>query len=462
MVRVTSLFLVAAGCHDVVCDLAEVPIVDPTGLATHEELDQVRASMIQFEEWTGRRGQICLSSVELYGSDSVGANRLDDEEYIPAGRYVHRLRKVQLQVSWGTNEQTVYHELCHALDAMEDLTATHDHLFSAEAVEASERYPTVASRRGEHLARLCEAGPRGPVIEQLEATCGDPTLAFIEGEVWRTAGPDLDVRLVEPPEETRVEVARLDGVYDAIDQRWLSSCCPTLADPEYVHLSAEGVPDGQRVAPLPSRTDYDLTWWTIPTEDTLLFAHAGGPPQILSADGSVVLAEVSADDWGGGAWIDGRWWVDARDEILVLSADGILLDRHPRPEGSGYGVVAFGGEPAVIVSARFEQSVLRIPDGALLATLPADIWFHRGFDGFLLGNFRREPAASHLLEFFGAWQSEVWVDAAGRTSVASPCGQGASLAGRLVWPHPETRQLWELLPDEVTAIDHVVTHYPVD
>lgn len=138
----------------------ELPVEDPDGLATIEQLAAVEAAIDTFAGWTDR-AETCVTEVRF----------VEDVEDA-AGQYRDRHHRVELEP--GAAKVTL-HELCHAVDHEEGwISLENADVFTpyADMVDAT-RYPTADSRLLEAFAEICEDGPQVSALARaLDAACG--------------------------------------------------------------------------------------------------------------------------------------------------------------------------------------------------------------------------------------------------------------------------------------------------
>lgn len=192
--------------------LDQVPILG--GSATQEST--IRGALVFFEHEAGG-GRVQLRRINVTEPVVVGASGGFD----PRRREIY----VDRSLSGSLLEGVVLHELCHALDAAEDITETRPESFAALAearISPSELYPDHDDRVGEAFAQLCGLGRLGL---QLATRCDtDPALhgaaAVVTDTVW----------LVAPAEPVQVSAPTLASWH----QRFAAQ------DPSYHSSSAPG------------------------------------------------------------------------------------------------------------------------------------------------------------------------------------------------------------------------------
>lgn len=155
-----GLFL---ACGGQCLPLSEVPI---TGEGDDEAFAEVIQAALDFERWTGG-GRVCISELELVD----GLSR-DGEDI--GGLYNSLSGRIEIVADTTYPYFMAIHELCHALDRAEGLSASRPSLFDGTLSDYSwTLYPTEDKRREEHFAELCERG--GQAIAMAAATreaCG--------------------------------------------------------------------------------------------------------------------------------------------------------------------------------------------------------------------------------------------------------------------------------------------------
>ena len=160
----------------------EMEVEDRDG-AEEGVLNAVRDAITTFAAETGRDG-VCVPTVSVRDDVTYG-----DVEVQGQYRGPHASILVDSTAS-GTNE-TVTHELCHAIDELEGLVDANPDLFPGDEVE-EELYDTNALRQAEDFARACEGGARRfELTASLDDACGEATLdpgeRFVQEHVYTGA-----------------------------------------------------------------------------------------------------------------------------------------------------------------------------------------------------------------------------------------------------------------------------------
>lgn len=290
-VVMTSLCLTA--CHP--CDRA-VEITDPDSLVSEDALAWVRDKLEVFTDWTGP-DRVCIDEVRVIPG-------LADEEDMDFafGRYARRGRRSHVELTeqvfvhfgeLGFHSETVlWHELCHALDDREGISAAHADLFDPEALDhltqgyhVPEGGPEV-----EVFALACDGGPPDVFAAYADASCGeglDPWQRVLNTEVFpaRSDGPNPA------------------GPAPQIEISWWPEA------PSPMRLWGDVVPVEGRVA-------------------ALVRPEAGAPPEIwfYDQDGVEVVSLPEAWDEAWKIWpdVDGGLWVVRDGAMASVGPDGAL------------------------------------------------------------------------------------------------------------------------------------------
>lgn len=182
-----ALVAVHAGCTP--CrDWADLPVIDPDGLATTEHLSSVQKGIDQFVGWT-QRTETCVAEVGL-----VEEIVIDDHAF--AGVYRSATREIEVRVGGGM-AGIATHELCHALDHEEGVVSVdHADVLAPYAALVDEAlYDTPDARTREAFARICAEGPYLPAFyRRVSAACGsdvsDAAVDFVAGVAFPDAEDD--------------------------------------------------------------------------------------------------------------------------------------------------------------------------------------------------------------------------------------------------------------------------------
>ncbi|MEQ1506525.1 MAG: hypothetical protein ABMB14_30130 [Myxococcota bacterium] len=179
----TMVVLASLGCAP--APLAETPIFG----GTEDVRDAVRAELQAFDDAAGA-GRVHLSAISLEAVDVFG-------------RYDPATRRITLPEEIERIGPSVRHELCHALEAEEQLVAEPSTLFDALAdglfdpdssdPRPSSGFHTAASRREEVMATFCELGPLRTWTMAVpcapDPTEGTELAAWLSQEVWAAYDP---------------------------------------------------------------------------------------------------------------------------------------------------------------------------------------------------------------------------------------------------------------------------------
>ena len=185
--------LLGAACHP--CqDWTDLPVDDPGGLATADQLAAVRAGIDQFVAWTAR-DETCVEDVRFV--DTLERNGVP-----VVGQYASNSHRISLKATLtdGMLPSVTSHELCHALDYEEGSISLDNAEVLAPHTEGLDPivYDTEDRRTREAFANICEAGPALPALyEALSEACSvevaDPAVLFVEEVVFapRDGAPEL-------------------------------------------------------------------------------------------------------------------------------------------------------------------------------------------------------------------------------------------------------------------------------
>lgn len=182
---------------------------------TLDERDALAPIVADFAAWSGREG-VCVPSVEVVAV-------IDDEPDM-AGQYAGPGEPILL-VEAEDYRVALFHELCHALDDMEGLSAEDPD--PGKAVDGA-AYDTPDLRRKEAFASVCQDGPAAVSFERaLAERCDlalDPALARVREAAYPAAPADPDVTIgpaptAEPLEELADGV--IVGAAGRADGAWL-------------------------------------------------------------------------------------------------------------------------------------------------------------------------------------------------------------------------------------------------
>lgn len=171
----------AAGCREECGEWADVPVEDPDGLATPEEVDAVRAAIDLFAVWTGR-DETCVEEVRF-------VDALEQNGVPLAGVYASPSRRIRVvaDLSQGALATVMAHEFCHALDHEEGWVSLENAEILAPHTEGLDPvvYDTEDARTRDAFARICQEGPALPALyAALSEACGveaeDAAVAFVD------------------------------------------------------------------------------------------------------------------------------------------------------------------------------------------------------------------------------------------------------------------------------------------
>lgn len=232
-----------------------------------DEPESLAPIVADFAAWTGRDG-VCVPAVEIVAE-------IEEDPHL-AGQYAGPGEPILLAEA-ETYRVALFHELCHALDAEEGLSAD----FPDPGPIYGPAYDTPELRRAEAFAQACEHGPAAVAFEAaLAEHCGvdaDPDAAWVRAEVYPYAPPDPAVSVGPTP--TAAPLADLDpGVIVAAegeaDGAWLR-----LAHGGAVHTAWWPDPDAPSTAAAQPEAARDGTP-----------APRGGPPAPVAWTGATEAA----------------------------------------------------------------------------------------------------------------------------------------------------------------------------
>lgn len=123
----------------------ETRVTDPDGVATGGMVDAVQGALDQFAAWTGREG-VCVSEMRIVPDDEPDLDGYDGR-FIPTGLIL---------LSVEAAEWTPRHELCHALDEVEGISAAHEDAFRTHVFDDPDSY---ADSPEENFAHVCAEEP---------------------------------------------------------------------------------------------------------------------------------------------------------------------------------------------------------------------------------------------------------------------------------------------------------------
>lgn len=428
-------------------EAAELDPAEATGL--------VEDALATFAAWTAREG-VCVDTVTV--ADRVSVMR-GAAWYSVGGVYRPAARRIELKAAPGVDESAL-HELCHALDASERLTAQHRDLLDTDFVPESELYVTEDERLVEAFAYTCQEGPVGLGVAGAAAeACGEDLVGerarFFrdvvfpgfaqDGEVevgtpldapaWRTGlelpltahvdvfemGADDDFLVLtreyrengEPPE---VRLRR----YDAETQESLGSV--TLALPEPMRTweaDAALVP-----------TDTGRAWVAVQEGDTVL----------VDPDGAVVL-DLDGTTWPPAASVVGGVYYGSTPDGLtaldVATGARVEVPAEGLPAGTIEEVFLAGDDLGV----RVGDTVARLVDGRWEAAPPLDGVTGPPVerDGGL--TFRGDAGAGwqpvRLDAAWTTWTVEPWCDGAAEADARLLAVAGRPFVAERNYPHVE-------------------------
>jgi hypothetical protein len=291
------LLALLAGCG---CPtFADLAVVDPDGIATDDELTLARQAIADFAAWTLRDG-VCVDEVRIIEA-------IDWEPYDAAGQYQpgDPVGRIYVETGGGAVRKRTLHELAHALDHDEAITATFPGLFPPAEGLDPELYPTAAARRLETFAQACEDGPTAQGLERaFESACNLPALPSADRYVADAvfightdvpvlvdgfpAQPGAPVELLLPE---RTYVGSVAG--DAAGLLLLTVTSVELARVAYATLHRISLPDGAIVGS-----------WRLPLEGVSelsgqVYRRDGGPPVVRLVNGAGETATYTLDEASG-------------------------------------------------------------------------------------------------------------------------------------------------------------------
>ncbi|MFN7147183.1 MAG: hypothetical protein ACK4YP_25670, partial [Myxococcota bacterium] len=136
---------------------------------------QVERGIADFATWTAREG-VCVERVTV--RDDLSTLTWDATLVEVDGKYIPATRSIFVSSAATLPERVVRHELCHALDDVEELSTAHPDLFPDEDIDRDEVYGTPDLRRREAFAALCEQDPNDlAVLRAAGAGCGEDFLS---------------------------------------------------------------------------------------------------------------------------------------------------------------------------------------------------------------------------------------------------------------------------------------------
>ncbi len=153
---------------------------DPDGLAGEGVMDDIRTAITDFAAATGREG-VCVPAVDVVGP-------LTHREELVCGDYSRPRWSIRVSAERDcVSQQTVTHELCHAIDTMEGLSDAHPEEFPGDEVDTEVYEEEIRST--EDFAQACEDGPQTYELDAAwDDACGDPVLdagdRFVQENVY--------------------------------------------------------------------------------------------------------------------------------------------------------------------------------------------------------------------------------------------------------------------------------------
>ncbi len=153
---------------------------DPDGLAGEGVMDEIRTAIADFAVATGREG-VCVPAVDVVGP-------LTHREAPVCGDYSGPRWSIRVSAERDcVSQQTVTHELCHAIDTMEGLSDAHPDEFPGDEVDTAVYEEEI--RATEDFAQACEDGPQTYELDAAwDDACGDPVLdagdRFVQENVY--------------------------------------------------------------------------------------------------------------------------------------------------------------------------------------------------------------------------------------------------------------------------------------
>ncbi|MES2644416.1 MAG: hypothetical protein V4850_33325 [Myxococcota bacterium] len=289
------------------------------------------------------------------------------------------------------------HELAHALDREEAITATFPGLFPPAEGLDPEMYPTEEDRRNETFARACEDGPTAQGLERaFESACNLPVLPsadrYVADAVFIghtdvpvlvdgfTASPGAPVELLLPE---RTYVGGVTG--DADGLLLLTVTYVELARVAYATLHRITLPDGAIVGS-----------WRLPLEGVSelsgqVYRRDGGPPVVRLVNGAGETATYTLDEASGtfrelpldapasadsgGVVTHGTFWYISSATDTGLALRGVrVADGAPvaAPALTGSWFTLWDATPAGDALLVLDENELLLVDLASGATTPVD------------------------------------------------------------------------------------------
>lgn len=174
------LTLLACACPS----FEEMSVTDPDG-ATEADRSLVQEVIDGFAAATGRDG-VCVPAVELRAGEDPRLAGID-------GLYRGPHDTILVEQGQRNLAKITRHELCHALDDQEGLSAGRAHLFPPDTILDRELYPSRADRVGEAFARACSEDPVIDLSDALETCQGaSESEAWLAEHVYPFAEPAFD------------------------------------------------------------------------------------------------------------------------------------------------------------------------------------------------------------------------------------------------------------------------------
>lgn len=202
------LILLACSCPS----FEEMEVRDPDDLVDETVIGEIRTAISDFAAETGREG-VCVPAVDVvervpgWGGEPACGD---------SGGLHSRIRvSADAGCAW---EETVTHELCHALDNLEGLSKAHPDEFPGDAIE--EAYPKWM-RPSEDFARSCEGGPFQCELDAAwDDACGDLSMdageRMVQEQVYVDA-PHLTVEDTDIALDVSERSLPLDGETQVLD-----------------------------------------------------------------------------------------------------------------------------------------------------------------------------------------------------------------------------------------------------
>ncbi len=297
------LALLLVGCSADCPTFEEVEVTDPDGLGAPGVIGRLQAAIDDFAGWSGREG-VCVEEVRL--------EQPADESW--DGSYSGDLIRISPRIE-ADPSATVWHELCHGLDAIEELSWPNRELFPAVPDAESERGGV-----GETFARTCEGGAEPMALLDVLMDCGSAADQFMHDVVWTGREPATDL-LSAPIGMARRDIAGMpaDGY---------ATTLATSADGAYLGLSDDAI-EGEtvsiiRIDPTTSAVAATIAGPVVSPDGSWALLGGDDDPLLVAFDGVTQAWRIVGDtlvpaafpagitELSSGIVADGAAWANAR------------------------------------------------------------------------------------------------------------------------------------------------------